>query len=95
MLIKHIFREANEVADQLTSKGCELEVFGYLMRYPSPPVFVIPLFDRDKIDITLPRLVSSVMTLNYVSWFSSAYTIQMYIIHRHKLRQHTWYPTLA
>ncbi|XP_059315394.1 uncharacterized protein LOC132066004 [Lycium ferocissimum] len=39
--IKHIFREANEVADQLTKKGCKLDIFGSLMMYPTPPAFVI------------------------------------------------------
>lgn len=39
--IKHIYGEANGVADQLPKKGCKLDVFGSLMLYPNPPAFVI------------------------------------------------------
>ncbi|OIT40651.1 hypothetical protein A4A49_61144 [Nicotiana attenuata] len=55
--LKHIFREANKVADKLAKKGSSSDVFGDLNLFYYPATFVVSSFERDKAGTMSPRLV--------------------------------------
>nr|XP_009765799.1 PREDICTED: uncharacterized protein LOC104217298 [Nicotiana sylvestris] len=56
--VKHIFREANGVADLLAKNGRSLDSFCFLHIYVSPPAFVLHVLERDSLCTMLPRLTS-------------------------------------
>ncbi|OIT05759.1 hypothetical protein A4A49_61449, partial [Nicotiana attenuata] len=47
--LKHIFREANGVADLLAKNGCSLGTFCTLQTFAGPPIFVIHVLKRDSL----------------------------------------------
>ncbi|OIS96393.1 putative ribonuclease h protein, partial [Nicotiana attenuata] len=57
--LKHVFREANGVADLLAKNGCSLDTFCTLQTYAVLPVFVIHVLKRDSLGTMLPRLSSN------------------------------------
>ncbi|OIS99640.1 hypothetical protein A4A49_62642, partial [Nicotiana attenuata] len=56
--LKHVFREANGVADLLAKTGCNLDTFCILQNYVFPPAFVSHVPERDSLGTMLPRLTS-------------------------------------
>ncbi|OIS98624.1 hypothetical protein A4A49_60972, partial [Nicotiana attenuata] len=57
--LKHVFKEANGVADLIAKKGCSLDAFCILQTYALPPAFVVHVLKRDSLGTVLPRLSSS------------------------------------
>ncbi|OIT35126.1 hypothetical protein A4A49_60188, partial [Nicotiana attenuata] len=51
--LKHVFREANGVADLLAKNGCSLDTFCILQTYAVPPAFVVHVLKRDSLGTTL------------------------------------------
>ncbi|OIT29362.1 hypothetical protein A4A49_65560 [Nicotiana attenuata] len=59
--LKHVFREANGVADLLAKNVCNLcnlGTFCFLHTYVSPLAFVSHVLERDSLGTLLPRLTS-------------------------------------
>lgn len=85
--VKHIFREANGVADLLAKNGCSLDSFCFLHTYVSPPAFVLHVRERDSLDTLLPRLTSRCNSSQFVVLIKSSITKKNTSVHAH--RTHT------